>query len=150
MKDAPSPPARVPGAAPERLARSARPTSTELLSPAGWVIAAVGLILCVGVADFLTGTETSVILFYLAPIGFGTWYVSLRAGVFLSIAAAVVAVASDTFHRLGASDASLPVVLLGWNGLVQLGTSIALVLVLGALRSRLESEELLARTDALT
>jgi diguanylate cyclase (GGDEF)-like protein len=127
---------------------AARPPA--LLSPAGWVISALGLILCVGLADYLTGTEISVTLFYLAPIGFGTWYVSLRAGLFLSAAAAAVSVGSDALHRLGTGEGGVPAALLAWNGVAQLGTSIALVLMLGALHARLESEELLARTDALT
>ncbi len=127
-----------------------RPYAPPLLSPAGWVLSALGLVLCVGAADYLTGTEVSVILFYLAPIGFGTWYVGLRAGLFLSAAAAGVAVASDALHCLGTGEARLPIALLTWNGLVQLGTCSALVLMLGALRARLEAEELLARTDALT
>ncbi len=135
---------------PPALLASTRPAGAALLSPAGWVTSALALVVCVGFADYLTGTETSVILFYLAPIGFGTWYVSLRAGLFLSAAAALVAVAADALHRLGVGEGSLPAALLAWNGLVQLGTSIALVLTLSALRARLESYELLARTDALT
>jgi diguanylate cyclase (GGDEF)-like protein len=121
-----------------------------VLSPAGWLAACLGLILCVGAADLLTGTEIALILFYLAPIGFGTWFVSLRGGVALSAASAAVSVSADALHRLHAGQASLPLAVLGWNGAVQLGTSLSLVLVLAALRSRLEGEELLARTDALT
>ncbi len=142
----PAPVPTQPGASP----LAARAPISALLPPAGWVVSALGIVACVGVADYLTGTETSVILFYLAPIGFGTWYVSLRAGLFLSTVAALVSIASDALHRLGTGESALPVALLGWNGLVQLGTSIALVLMLSALRGRLEAEELLARTDALT
>jgi diguanylate cyclase (GGDEF)-like protein len=105
---------------------------------------------CVGVADHLTGTDISVILFYLAPIGFGTWFVHLRGGLVLSVAAALVSLAADALHRLGAPGGDLAPAVLAWNALVQVGTSVALVLVLSALRSRLEGEELLARTDALT
>jgi diguanylate cyclase (GGDEF)-like protein len=129
---------------------ASRPPVAGLLSPAGWVLSSLGLVLCVGLADYLTGTEISVILFYLAPIGFGTWYVSLRAGLFLASAAAVVSVGADALHRLGSVEGPLPGALLTWNGIVQLGTSSALVLMLAALRARLEAEELLARTDALT
>jgi diguanylate cyclase (GGDEF)-like protein len=129
---------------------AARTSIATFLPPAGWVVLALGIIVCVGIADHLTGTETSVILFYLAPIGFGTWYVSVRAGLFLSTAAALVSIASDALHRVGDGAGVLPIALLGWNGLVQLVTSIALVLMLSALRGRLEAEELLARTDALT
>lgn len=129
---------------------AARAGVADLLSPAGWVISALGLVLCVGLADYLTGTEVSIILFYLAPIAFGTWYVTLRAGIFLAGAAALVSVGADALHRLATGEGPLPAALLAWNGIAQAGTSIALVLMLGALRSRLEAEELLARTDALT
>jgi len=121
-----------------------------LPSPAGWLLAALGMIVCVGVADHLTGTDISLGLFYLAPIGFGTWFVHLRGGLFLSVAAGAVSIAADGLYRLGVGEGDLPAAVLGWNGLVQVGTSIGLVLVLAALRARLEGEELLARTDALT
>jgi diguanylate cyclase (GGDEF)-like protein len=121
-----------------------------VLSPPGWLLACLGIILGVGAADFLTGTEVALILFYLAPIGFGTWFVSLRGGIVLSVASAAVSVAADALHRLHGGEATLALALLGWNGAIQLGTSLSLVLVLAALRTRLEGEELLARTDALT
>ncbi len=126
------------------------PRPASALSPVAWIAGTLGMILCVGVADFLTGTDYGLTLFYLAPIGFGTWFVSLRGGIFLAAASAAVSVAADAFHRLHAGLAELPVSVLAWNGLMQLGTSSALVLVLGALRTRLEGEELLARTDSLT
>jgi diguanylate cyclase (GGDEF)-like protein len=108
------------------------------------------MILCVGLADYLTSPDISLILFYLAPIGFGTWFVSVRGGVLLSVSAVLVAVAAAALHHLRIGGGGLPLAVLGWNGLVQFGTFLSLVLVLGALRSRLEGEELLARTDALT
>jgi diguanylate cyclase (GGDEF)-like protein len=128
----------------------ARAERRVLLSPAGWILAAVGAILCVGVADHLTGTDISLILFYLAPIAFGTWFVHVRGGIFLTAAAAVVSFAADGLYRLGVGEGDVPFVVLAWNGFVQVGTSVALVLMLSALRARLEGEEQLARTDALT
>jgi diguanylate cyclase (GGDEF)-like protein len=122
----------------------------QRLSPTAWLAACLGIVLGVGVADFLTGTDVALILFYLAPIGFGTWFVGLQGGIALAAASAAVSVTSDALHRLHAGDTSLPVAVLTWNGAIQLGTSLSLVLVLAALRSRLEGEELLARTDALT
>jgi diguanylate cyclase (GGDEF)-like protein len=107
------------------------------------------MIACVGVADYLTGTDIDLILFYLAPIGFGTWFVHLRGGLLLSGCAAGVSVAADALRRFGGA-AELSVAALGWNGLMQAGTSVSLVLVLAALRARLEAQERLARTDALT
>ncbi len=128
----------------------ARAEPKALLSPSAWLLAAFGMVVCVGVADYLTGTDLVLTLFYLAPIGFGTWFVSLRAGILLSIAAALVSIAGDAGHRLGAGQRELPAAVLVWNGTIEIGTFVALVLVLAALRVRLEGEELLARTDALT
>ena len=122
-------------------------------SPAAWFAACGALVLCVGISDYLTGREVSLILFYLAPIGFGTWYVSLRGGIALAVLSAAVSTSADALHELtdaSATHSSLPVAILTWNGIIQLGTSLSLVLVLSALRSRLEGEEALARTDALT
>jgi diguanylate cyclase (GGDEF)-like protein len=120
------------------------------LARAAWIGAAFGMTLCVGAADYLTGTDVSLILLYLAPIGFCTWFVTLRGALALSAGGAIVATAADTLFRLESGGPALPVAVLGWNAVIQLGTSLALVLVLNALRVRLEAEELLARTDALT
>ncbi|HEY6100395.1 MAG TPA: hypothetical protein VIW03_13245, partial [Anaeromyxobacter sp.] len=120
-----------------------------LLSPAGRTVAAIAMIVAVGIADKLSGTDVSLILFYLVPIAFGTWFVNRRAGLFLSVAAAGVSFAADGLYRLGIGETDVHYATLAWNGLVQAGTSVALVFMLAALRARLENEELLARTDAL-
>jgi diguanylate cyclase (GGDEF)-like protein len=122
----------------------------SLLPPAGWLTGCLGIVLAVGVADFLTGTEVTLLLFYLAPIGFGTWFVGLAGGIALSAAGAGASLGGDALHRLHSGQATLPVAVLAWNGAMQLGTSVSLVLLLAALRARLQGEELLARTDALT
>lgn len=131
-------------------AREKRAGPRPFLSPTGWILAAVGTILCVGIADHLTGTDLSLILFYLAPIAFGTWFARPGAGLFLSVAGAIASSAADGLHHLGAPGGLVPFGVLAWNGLVQVGTSVALVVMLSALRTRLEGEETLARTDALT
>ncbi|HEY6003810.1 MAG TPA: GGDEF domain-containing protein [Anaeromyxobacter sp.] len=124
--------------------------SGRALSPAGWTLCAVGAILAVGIADKLSGTDVSLIFFYLVPIALGTWFVNRRAGFLLSVAAAAVSFIADGLYRLEIGDQDVHVAVLAWNGVVQVGTSIALVLMLAALRDRLGREELLARTDALT
>lgn len=162
LASAGEPPADHPGTVEheETQTRAGRPpsraspgTDTRPLGrvpPFAWLAGALGMIAAVGVADYLTGTATSVMLFYLAPIGFGTWFVSLRGGVILSFASTAVSFAADALHGTTGTDAHLTIPVLAWNGLMQLGTASALVLVLAALRGRLEGEELLARTDALT
>jgi hypothetical protein len=110
------------------------------LARGAWIAAAFGMTVCVGAADYLTGTDVSLILLYLAPIGFCTWFVTLRGGIALSIGGALVATAADTLYRLDSGGRALPFAVLGWNAVIQLGTSLALVLVLNALRVRLEAE----------
>ena len=133
-------------ALPPEQARSA----VASIGPASWLAAAAALILCVGAGDHLTGTDVSLILFYLVPIGFGTWFVSVHAGLALAVVAAVVATGADLLWRVENLPGDLGPGTQVWNGLMQLGTSVALVYGLGAFRSRLEGQELLARTDALT
>jgi diguanylate cyclase (GGDEF)-like protein len=120
------------------------------LGPAGWLASALGMILCVGAGDYLTGTDVSLILFYLVPIGFGTWFASVRGGLALSLVSAAVSTGADQLWRARHLPDDLAPGTQVWNGLMLLGTSTALVFLLGAFRSRLEGQELLARTDALT
>jgi diguanylate cyclase (GGDEF)-like protein len=144
--------ARVRTPPPGTAAAAAQLATPNPGASAAWLAAALGIVLCVGIADFLTGRDVSLILFYLAPIGFGTWYVGLRGGVALAILSALVSVGADALNELAEifERDRVSMVVVAWNGLVQLGTFVALVLVLSALRSRLEGEELLARTDSLT
>jgi diguanylate cyclase (GGDEF)-like protein len=141
-----------PSPAPERVPSLLAPEARGLsaIRPAWGLAAALGIVLCVGLADYLSGTDVALILFYLAPVGYGTWFFGIRGGVFLSIASSAVSLGSDALHRVHAGELTLPTAILVWNALIQVGTSVGLVLVLGALRSRLQGEELLARTDALT
>jgi diguanylate cyclase (GGDEF)-like protein len=104
------------------------------------------VIACVAVGDALTGPYVSFTLLYLAPIAFGTWFLSLGAGVTVSVVAAIAAVTADLYGHHG----SVPTAVLAWNLVVQLGVFLALTVLLEGLRGRLEGEQLLARTDALT
>jgi diguanylate cyclase (GGDEF)-like protein len=115
-------------------------------SRAGALALALLVVGCVAVGDALTGPYVSFTLLYLAPIAFGTWFLSLGAGVTVSVVAAVAAVTADLYGRHG----TMPTAVLAWNLVVQLGVFLALTLVLEGLRGRLEGEQLLARTDALT
>jgi diguanylate cyclase (GGDEF)-like protein len=116
------------------------------LSPAAALALSLSLMLCVALGDDLTGADVSFTLLYLGPIGFATWFVSLPAGVFLSILSAVASFAVDLATRA----VPLAGAVLAWNLSVQLGTFLALVVLLAALKNRLEGEQQLARTDSLT
>jgi diguanylate cyclase (GGDEF)-like protein len=72
--------------------------------------------------------------------------VSLRAGIALSFASAVISLASD----LASQDHPLPTAVVVWNLLVQMGVFFALAVLLSAFKERLRLEHELARTDPLT
>jgi diguanylate cyclase (GGDEF)-like protein len=114
------------------------------LSPFGATAIALGLVLCVGIGDELTGPANFTLL-YLCPIAFGTWLVGRRAGLLVSVVSAAVSLATDSRLAHGSSPAVVV-----WNVLVQLGVFVALTLLLDALRSRLIFEQQAARTDPLT
>ncbi len=120
------------------------------LTPTEWLVSAFGMVLCVGAVDYITRTDLNLILFYLAPIGFGTWFASQRGGVGLAILSAFVSTGADIIFRLQRVSTGLDYAVVVWNGFMLLGTAMALVITLGALKNRLEAQEQLARTDALT
>jgi len=126
-----------------------RPDPADLgpLSHAAAVLLSVLAVLCLAVGDVLTGTEASFTLLYLAPIAFLTWFVGLNGGVALSILAAVASTTADLVARQGQPPHSA---IIAWNLVIQLGTYLALVLLLSGFRTRLEDEQFLARTDGLT
>ncbi len=128
-------------------AEAAAPADLGALSRAGVVLIAVGLILCLGVGDVLTGADVNITLLYLAPIAFGAWLGSTRWGLALSLLASLVSNGADLYARQGTP---LPLGVQAWNLMVQLGTFVALVLLLTGLRDRLELEQQMARTDPLT
>ena len=120
------------------------------LTPRGWLVCTFGMVLCVGAADYITRTDLVLILFYLAPIGFGTWFASLRGGIALAALSALVSTGADLLFRSQSGSAEPAVGIALWNGVMLLGTAVSLVVLLSALKGRLEAEELLARTDSLT
>lgn len=120
------------------------------LTPAEWLVSAFGMVLCVGAVDYITRTDLNLILFYLAPIGFGTWFSTLRGGVCLAVLSSLVSTGADIAFRLQRESTGLDYAVVVWNGFMLLGTAFALVITLGALKNRLEAQEQLARTDALT
>lgn len=108
----------------------------------------IGLALvCVVVAlDFLTGTEISFSIFYVAPIARVAWYSGRRWGFAFATLSAVAWFAAD---QLGGHIASHPLIAV-WNGLARMLLFALTVYVAATLHSALERERALARLDQLT
>lgn len=106
----------------------------------------LALVVCVALGDDVTGPEVSFTVLYLGPIGFATWFAGLGAGAALSVIAALGATVSDVVSRSVPLAHAIQI----WNLSVQLSVFLALAFLLHALKTRLEAEQLLARTDPLT
>jgi diguanylate cyclase (GGDEF)-like protein len=68
----------------------------------------------------------------------------------LAVLSALISAGADLVFRLQRESTGLDYAIVVWNGFMLLGTSMALVITLGALKSRLVAQAHLARTDALT
>jgi diguanylate cyclase (GGDEF)-like protein len=104
------------------------------------------LVVCMGIVDYLTGPELSVSVFYLLPILWAAWFAGRWAGITASIASAVTWLAADV---LAGETYSHPIMLY-WSATTRLVVFWVVAMLLSALKGRLEHEEELARTDALT
>ena len=111
-----------------------------------WLLV-IGLLSGIGVADYFTGTDVSVGFFYLIPIAIAAWYINRSAGMWLSIASAVIwfvvngpAVPVQEFSFFA----------LLWNAGIRLGFFVVVAALLSVLRRAIEHERALARTDYLT
>lgn len=117
-----------------------------LSRPRLWLLIC-GLLSIIGVIDYITGTEVSVGLFYLAPVAIAAWYINRNAGMGVSIASAAIwfVVGGPAFP---AQEFSFPVLL--WNAGVHLGFFVVVAALLSVLRQAIDRERALARTDYLT
>ncbi len=114
-------------------------------TPGGATVIAAALVVAVAAADVYTGPGVDVTLLYLAPIGFGTFFAGLGAGVGLAALAAACSIESTRIS----GEVVAPAVL-AWNTVQQLGVFLLLAAVLDAFKKRLLHEQLAARTDSLT
>lgn len=146
----PAPPAQDPAVTGEVPPGQGEGAQIPMLTPAEWMVSSLGMVLCVGAADYITRTDLLLILFYLAPIGFATWFASLRGGLGVAVLSTLVSTGADFLYRAQFHRGALEPGVVVWNGFMILGTALSLVVTLAALKNRLEAQELLARTDALT
>lgn len=102
--------------------------------------------LLVGVADYLTGYEISMSLFYLGPVALATWYGGRRAGIGIASISCVLWYGTQLASGFPYSHPLIPV----WNALIRFGFFFVTSSLLIALRGSLVEQRHLARTDALT
>jgi diguanylate cyclase (GGDEF)-like protein len=113
----------------------------------GWLATiSVGVVLILGLIDYITGFELSFSFFYLLPITIVAWTAGREAGLVFS---ALCASIWFTSNLLSGQTFSSPFVGV-WNTLVRFGFYAVVTILLVELRHALEEERILANTDPLT
>jgi signal transduction histidine kinase len=109
------------------------------------VAAGIQLFLIIGFADYLTGTEMSLSVFYLIPISFVGWYIGRTAGILMSIASA--ATISLEYYLSGQSiNTAAHLLVETWNLALILGFFIVVTLLLSKLKENISEREKLIDT----
>ena len=72
------------------------------------IVSCLLLVAFIGWLDYLTGIEESLLIFYLAPIAIGTWFLGVWFGIAIAMCSVIATILSDL-------AAGLPRVAI-WNG----------------------------------
>src|SRR5262249_13751727 len=102
------------------------------------VISAFG----VGIADYLTDVEISLVIFYLGPVAFVTWYAGRNWGILIAGVSMLLSLTSDYFLvQYRYSHPAIPF----WNAIMRSGVFIIVGFLLSRLKVALTHEKETAR-----
>lgn len=87
------------------------------------------LVLAVGVLDYVTGVQASVVVVYLLPIILGTWLLSRRAGIVLAVGCSVTWLVAERMEGVCYSHPLIQ----AWNAVGLLVSFLVVVSLLSAL-----------------
>lgn len=109
---------------------------------------AVAIVLVAGLADYLTGVEIFLSVFYLLPVTLAVWFVGARFGVLIAVLSVAVWLGGDLAAGARYGHTFVP----AWNAAITLAFYLAVVWLLARLRSlhRELEERVRQRTKALT
>jgi signal transduction histidine kinase len=113
-----------------------------------YMAATFGLVAVIGVADYLTGFELSLQVFYFLPVCLAVASVNWRFGVVTAVLSVAIWLVGDILAGAHFANPFVP----GWNALIALGTYLVVVWLLAsviALHREME-ERVRQRTAALT
>jgi len=100
------------------------------------------LVIGLGIIDYATGPDLSLFIFYLIPVFIATWFTGRWAGVVFSVLSALAWSLADRF--------SATIIIPFWNLSVEVVFFLIVTNFLSLLKTSLEHEKYLARTDHLT
>jgi signal transduction histidine kinase len=110
--------------------------------------ATVALVVVIGVADFVTGFELSMLVFYLLPVSLGVMTAGWRFGVFIAFASVAAWLGGDIAAGAHYNSPFVPI----WNALIVLVTNLVVVWLLASVMAlhREMEERVRQRTVTLT
>jgi signal transduction histidine kinase len=108
------------------------------------ILAGVGLLVLIGVIDYLTGYELIFSVFYLLEVGLATWFVGRWFGWLMSLLSVGVAIGGDVAAGAHYSNPLVPI----WNALILIVLYSLVVWLLASLRAL--HRELAARVEQRT
>ena len=111
-----------------------------------WFLAGTIVVFFIGLADYATGEEISISIFYLLPIAITTWFVGRSTGLFFAAISAISWLAADLYGGHRYSHPAFPY----WNMLVRFGFFFIILIVLSRLKAAYERVKTLSRVDPLT
>lgn len=96
--------------------------------------------------DYATGPDLSVFIFYLVPVLLSTWFLGNEAGTLFAVLSALAWSLADMISSRTYSYAAIPY----WNLVMEVAFFLVIIYILSGLKSALEQEKQLARSDYLT
>lgn len=106
----------------------------------------IALLFCVGLADYATGYEIGISLFYLIPISFAGWFGGRSPSIIISFLSVLTIAATDFMAGKDYSHLLIEF----WNLLMHLSFFVVYGVLLSSLRRAHEQERENARKDYLT
>ena len=104
------------------------------------------LVVLIGFVDYWTGVQVSVSTLYLLPIAMAAWFSGKSQGLMVSLLSASAWLIADLQEEMRYSILAAPY----WNSVVMLSIFLIVGYLLAELKTLLQREESLARTDYLT
>jgi diguanylate cyclase (GGDEF)-like protein len=110
------------------------------------VFAAVIIVLILWIIDYLTPQDLSFVVFYLFPVFLVAWFAEKEAGIVIALLSGIAWYTGDFFNTEHVSHSFSPI----WNLVTKVGFFLIVNFTVFSLRTSLEREREMARTDYLT
>jgi signal transduction histidine kinase len=106
-------------------------TRLEQCSRWSLILAALGLLVLIGIIDYLSGFAILFSVFYLLEVALATWFIGKGFGLFMSVLSVIVWIGGDVAAGARYSSPLIPI----WNALILMVIYFIVVWLLTSLRS---------------